>query len=463
MIGDRVNNGRFALAFLTSFSPLALAGALVPTALTSPALAGDVSPVQPYYAVVGADKATAFSGPSDRFYRVGEVNPGQIVLVDGEGNAWSRISYPSNLFAYVRVEEVKVDGGFATLTTQSKLKAANPSGGFTNSWKALMDSPLSVGERFKVIEPAKEGDVVVGYKITPPDSARCYVESRALRHATDAEVETFKSKGSVPSIPTPPATTPKPDGGTAKPFTPVTPGPTTSPDASKPTTGPIVINPQDTKPAPAPAKPEDRAVGKIEQLVETFNTVWKQPVLTSEVGELKAEFERAAEKAKDNPDLQKQLQKRVDALQARIDFRETVRKQADARAALDKKKNQLDEEVSNWEKSRVYTVVGELQPSTVYDGQHLPQMFRVVSVGGSPRTLGYLKPSKDVDLTAMMGQVVGVIGDSTLDRSLKLNIIDPIKVVTLKEAQPTKAPAKDEQQAGVEEKGDEAPKKSSGY
>ena len=52
MLGDRMNNGRFALAFLTSMSPLALAGALAPAALTAPALA-DVQSVAPYYADPG--------------------------------------------------------------------------------------------------------------------------------------------------------------------------------------------------------------------------------------------------------------------------------------------------------------------------------------------------------------------------------------------------------------------------
>lgn len=473
MTGDRVNNRRFALAFLTSMSPLALAGVLAPAALTAPAL-GDVQSCTPYYAVV-TDKAEAHCGPSDRFYRVGELTSGQVVLVDGEGEAWSRVSYPSSLWAFARVEDVKVSGGTATLSTPSKLKAANAAGGYGGSWKALMDSPLPAGMTLKVLEPAKEGDVIVGYKITAPDAARCFVESHALRHATDAEVETFKSKNSLPALPataiTPKTeTTPKPTttSGTTTPSTG-----TTTPTAGSPTT----TTPGDTsvsftpepKASPAPAKPENRMVGSIERLEETFETVWKEPVMTSEVGELMAEFQRAADKAKDNPDLQKQLQTRADALKLRVEFRDKARKQEEARAALNQHKSELEEEVANWEKSRVYTIVGELQPSTVYDGTRLPLMFRVVSVGGSsPRTLGYLKPGKDFDLTKMMGQVVGVIGDATLDRSLKLNIIDPVKVVTLKETQPAKTPdttttpEKTDTQAGVEERGDDAPKKSGG-
>jgi hypothetical protein len=462
MLGDRVNNGRFAFAFLTALTPLAMmAAAAAPMVLTAPAL-GDVQSVTPYYAVVTVDKAPAHCGSNDRFYRVGELTNGQVVMVDGEGDNWSRISYPSSLIAFVRVEDVKIDGGLATLTTASKLKAANAASGYGGSWKALMDSPLPTGTTLKVIEPAKEGDVVVGYKIAAPEMARAFVESRSLRHASDAEVEAFKAKGPVPAIPSK-TTTPevKPDANGVK---PVTPGNTT--DTTKTTTpsgttpGPVVINQPETKTTvpPAPAKPEDRMVGTFDRLEETFQTVWKQPVLTSEVGELQAEYERAVEKAAGRPELQKQLQARVDALKLRVDFREKLRKQEEGREALNKTKNQLEEEVAAWEKSRVYTIVGELQPSTVYDGKRLPLMYRVVSVGGSPRTLGYLKESKDTDLTKMIGQVIGVIGESTLDRSLKLNIIDPVKVVTLKEVQPANE-VKEAPSAGVEEKGEQTPGK----
>ncbi len=452
MLGDRMNNGRFNMALLAS-----LAGSVI---LTVPAL-GDVQSVTPYFAVA-TEKASAHCGSNDRFYRIGDLTPAQVVMVDGEGEGWSRISYPSNLTAFVRVEDVKVENGIATLTGASKLKATNAASGYGGSWKALMESPMPAGTTLKVIEPAKEGETIVGYKIAAPESARAFVESRTLRRASDAEVEAFKTKGTLPSIP---ATTPGSTaaGSTTPGSTPgaTTPGSTT-PNATTPgstTPGPVAVKPETVK--AVPAKPEDRMIGNIETLETTFAEVWKQPVMTAEVGELKAEYERAAKAASSKPELQAMLQKRVDALELRIKARDTMRKQQEARAAIDQKKSELSEEVAAWEKTRVYTVVGELQPSTVYDGKRLPLMYRVVSVGGSSvRTLGYLKASKDIDLTKMIGQVIGVIGDSTMDRSLMLNIIDPVRVVTLKEtagSAPSTAPT-----ASVEEKPDNVPAKSGG-
>jgi hypothetical protein len=85
------------------------------------------------------------------------------------------------------------------------------------------------------------------------------------------------------------------------------------------------------------------------------------------------------------------------------------------------------------EDGRVYTIVGQLQPSTVYDGQKLPLMYRIVSVGGvSPRTLGYLKDDAEMNLLGKIGAVVGVIGEAQVDRSLMLNVITPVRVDVLK-------------------------------
>jgi hypothetical protein len=62
-------------------------------------------------------------------------------------------------------------------------------------------------------------------------------------------------------------------------------------------------------------------------------------------------------------------------------------------------------------------------------------MYRVVSVGGSsPRTLGYVRKSSELDLDRYIGSVVGVIGEAQLDRSLMLNLITPVRVDPLRSA-----------------------------
>ena len=463
MPGDRVTTGGFVFAMLSRLSPVAALAFLTPAAIVATAH-GQVQTVTPYYASVTVDKATVRCGDNDRFYKVGELATGDIVMVDGEGSSWSRISYPSNLYAFVKVEDVKVDGGNATLTTASKLKAANVTAGFQPSWKSLLDVPLAQGATLKVLEPVKEGESVVGYKVAAPESARTFVETRVLRRATDAEVAAFKTKGGVPALP---AGTPSNPGTTtpAKPTTDVVPGPGSPVNAPNGNPGvvpsstpvkpviqdgqgvtPVVSQPVDAtgenKPIAA-TEPKERPVSSLEALDARFKEVWKQAQVSSEVGEMLAEFQRTLDETPaDQVGRRRVLQSRITALQTRLDLNNRIREQEEARAKLDSTKTELQKQMEVWERGRVYTIVGELRPSTVYDGKNLPLMYRVVSVGSTNvKTLGYLKPTKDMDLTRMLGQVVGVIGDATLDRSLKLNIISPVKVEVLRSSPTTETAA----------------------
>jgi hypothetical protein len=445
MPGDRVTTGGFMFSLLTCVSPLAMVSVLSPAALVASAQA-QVQNVAPYHAFVTVDKATVRCGDNDRFYKVGELASGQVVLVDGEGGSWSRIAYPSNLFAFVKVEDVKVEGSTATLTTQSKLKAANVTAGFTSSWKSLLDTPLSAGTQLRVIESFKEGDSVIGYRVEPPQAARAFVESRVLRHATEAEVAAWKSKsGAVATTPSPTSPTTPPSPTTTTPTTtaatPVTPGTTPAqPLAVKPVddSAPVV----DLSLQQEPIKRVERPVGSIEALEDRFKAVWKQEQISAEVGELLSEYKRALEATpSENVARRRGLTSRVNALQTRLDINNLIREQEEAKAKLDGAKVELARQLEDWDRSRVYTIVGELRPSTVYDGKSLPQMYRVVSIGGAAaRTLGYLKPTPEINLDKMLGQVVGVIGEASMDRSLKLNIISPVKVEVLRSAPETSEP-----------------------
>lgn len=457
------------VSIFARFSPIAAVAFLTPAALVATAY-GQLQSVTPYYAYVTVDKATARSGDNDRFYKVGELAAGDIVVVDGEGNSWSRISYPSNLYAFVKVEDVKVEGTAATLNTSSKLKAANVTAGFQSSWKSLLDIPLPSGTPLKVIEAAKEGESVVGYKVAAPDSARAFVETRVLRHATDAEVAAFKTKGAVPALPaaaTPIASNPatdKPAPGSPVNVPNGNPGvvpsdPKTAqntPEVSGVT--PVASQPIDgTSPEIQPSdKPVRTTAASLEALDTRFKEVWKQQQVSAEVGEMMAEFQKAYDATPaEQTGRRAVIQRRITALQTRLDLNNRIREQEEVKAKMNATKTEIQQQMEVWERGRVYTIVGELRPSTVYDGNNLPLMYRVVSVGGSsPRTLGYLKPSKDVDVTKMINQVVGVIGEATMDRSLKLNIISPVKVDVLRSsgspestppataAAPTAVPAK---------------------
>lgn len=449
---------RIALALLSIVAPLAAYA--------------QVADVQPFVAVVTTDKTPIRCSDSERFYKVAELAKGTLVLVDGEGQGWSRVSYPQGLFAFVRAEDVHVVGGTGSLVQPSKLKAFNAVAGYEGSYKALYANALPTGTALQVVEPVKDAaGAIAGYKIAAPASAKAYVETRSLRKATDAEAAAFKARTPTPA----PSLTPT----TLTPATPTTTTtPTTSPastpagtpetaPAQPPATSPAIppvptpegVTPTGTEaaaptepaipaghvklgdvivpvitPVKAAESPQDRAVADAEKLESTFRAVWKQPVLEAEVDELLAEYDRAIANVPSNrPSLLATLQHRRQALSVRRDFRETLRRQAADRAKLDQAKAQSDKQLEELAASRYYTMIGQVQPSLVYDGKQLPQMYRIVSVGGvTPRTLGYLRKTSNFDLDTMIGQVVGVIGEAELDRSLQLNLITPVHLDVLK-------------------------------
>jgi hypothetical protein len=194
-----------------------------------------------------------------------------------------------------------------------------------------------------------------------------------------------------------------------------------------------VARPEETTPVETPVTPTPRL--SPYDLEETFNRVWREPIMSSEMDELVGQYTGVMESldAKESDRLLKQLKGRRDALQLRIELRDKMREQADARAAIEAGRGRVAEQLRLAEDGRVYTIIGQLQPSTVYDGQKLPLMYRIVSVGGvSPRTLGYLKDDAEMNLLGKIGAVVGVIGDAQVDRSLMLNIITPVRVDVLK-------------------------------
>jgi len=74
-----------------------------------------------------------------------------------------------------------------------------------------------------------------------------------------------------------------------------------------------------------------------------------------------------------------------------------------------------------------YTVVGRLAVSTIYDGRRLPMLLRLQEPG-TGRTVAYVEPDADYDMTSMIGQLIGVIGEKEYDGGLRLNLIRPRRV-----------------------------------
>ncbi len=428
-------------------------GILVSTTVALVATCGSafaqVQPVIPYYAMITGDSSTLRSAPTSNAYSVATIPQNAVVIVDGETQGWTRVLYPSGLHAFVPATAGTVQGEMVTLSRPDELFAASQLKGWGGSWKALLENPLPAGTTLPLVETVKDGETPIAYKVIAPNEARGYVGASALRKATDAEVEAYKAKGNalatLPAAAAPIGTTTTSNQATAidVPKDQILLNPRPAPttvlrDANKPTT-PAIGAPTPTTPSTTPNTTNPNTTiavqpveTKAESLEKTFTKVWKEPVLTSEVDELIGEYDRAI--ADEKVDGRKAaMTQRLEALKLRRDYRESLRRLESERTTVDARQTELNKQLEEWATNRVYTIVGVLQPSTVYDGSHLPSMYRVVSVGGSaPRTLGYIKKSDDLDLDRYMGMIVGVIGERSLDQSLQLNLINPVRVDPLR-------------------------------
>lgn len=445
---------------MSSFSSListrSFVAATALVACSMPAFA-QVKAVSPYYAVVTQNGTNLRAGGSERFYSVLALTQGQVVVVDGEGEGWNRVVYPPSMSAFIRAEDAALEGTTVKLTKESRLRAASAIQGWSGSWQPLLETALPAGGTLTLVEPVKEGEVVVGFKVQAPAEARGFVAASRLRRATQAEVDAAKTKGqALPELPNVTISAGPAATGTglaikgADPFASqqgnVTGGSTTGSQTGNvvdisatgeqnAAAGTNTVQPfAGTNNTAAATVPAASLIG--EDLEPIFRKVWSEPVMSSEIDELISQYQAAIDRIGDsNPRRKAGLEQRLNALNIRREFRDTMRRQEAELAALNTQKTELQQALDTWAASRVYTIVGVLQPSTVYDGDRLPQMYRVVSVGGtSPRTLGYVRRSSELDLDRYIGSVVGVIGEAQLDRSLMLNLITPVRVDPLRSA-----------------------------
>ena len=70
-----------------------------------------------------------------------------------------------------------------------------------------------------------------------------------------------------------------------------------------------------------------------------------------------------------------------------------------------------------------YVLAGRLSLSNTFNGQLRPFMYRIQDVD-SGRTLGYLPVNKDWDLTGLVGETIGIIGDDKWNANWRVRVVD---------------------------------------
>ena len=412
-------------------------------------LSNSLAQTQESYVVTTADGAQLRCGQGAGFYRIGRLDAGQVLAVIGESNQWLHVYTPLGTEAYVSHDAViaSLDARWVTLRTERSLRHVNPRTGKRGSWKPMFDAPLPAGTRLQVVtfedsEAARQR----AYRVIAPRGATAYIEASVVRAATADEIALFKASVGAPAG----------HGDLLRPGVEIVgpTGPSDAQDELQRTPGGEFVSGADGQPDRSESAPGLLLPGTPDRLEAAFQAVKGQPALEAEYDEMIAEFRRAIEALGDRPDIQPlraAYQQRLDYLLLRKEIQAARLARRRSLEDLDKQTESLADTLLELDKNRRYVVIGRLTTSIVYDGQRLPLMYRIQSVGDRvPRTLGYLKPGTGFDLAAKVGRVVGVEGTTLLDQSLRLNVVTPTRVDVLTpeetdtdspEAPPTDPPA----------------------
>lgn len=436
---------------VTGFVPRGAARSMtVAAACLLATLSNSLAQTQESYVVTTADGAQLRCGQGAGFYRIGRLDAGQVLAVIGESNQWLHVYTPLGTEAYVSPDAViaSLDARWVTLRTERSLRHVNPRTGKRGSWKPMFDAPLPAGTRLQVVTFEDSGAARQrAYRVIAPRGATAYIEASVVRAATADEIALFKASVGAPAG----------HGDLLRPGVEIVGpnGPSNAQDESQRTPGGEFVSGSDGQPdRRSESAPGLLLPGTPDRLEAAFQAVKGQPALEAEYDEMIAEFRRAIEALGDRPDiapLRAAYQQRLDYLLLRKEIQAARLASRRSLEDLDRQTESLADTLLEMDKNRRYVVIGRLTTSIVYDGQRLPLMYRIQSVGDRvPHTLGYLKPGTGFDLAAKVGRVVGVEGTTLLDQSLRLNVVTPTRVDVLTpeetdadtpEAPPTDKPA----------------------
>jgi len=162
---------------------------------------------------------------------------------------------------------------------------------------------------------------------------------------------------------------------------------------------------------------------RLEELELAYSRLKREPIETAEVAPLRSLYLDLAVEAEPRSRVARFSEARAEQLSIWGELQER-------RIEINKLRKRLLMTTEEAEAVRLalamhsrYVGVGRLTMSTVYTGNHLPNLIRLQDAG-TGRTLAYIYVNNDPGLLAMVGQIVGIVGEKKYDGDLRLNIIE---------------------------------------
>ncbi len=432
-----------SLLLSLTLSIVPAAGALAQDAVPQPDVANSKYQID---GIVNVDSVYVRSGPGEGYYPTQTLAKGSAITVVGIKFDWLKILPPDNSFSYVGA--VFVDRSSDGTTGKINRNDVNiRAGSLVNAMKTTVQTRLNSGDEVRII--GKEDEYL---KIKSPAGAYLYINKEYVTVARPALADT-----ATPTSATPNTAAVKHDAVATDNQKPalnatgssiagsgaiVTRTPTTAPSplaAIAPTTNPSAVAmaaAPSTQPAQVAVLPPPSAEELFGQYEATFSEMSKQPLDSQPIAELMGKYQTIASSATLSDELKNVVNIRLATLKARLDNKaklveiQRLEKLDKARQlALQAEQQELAERLKQ-NQIQVFVAVGQLQPSSLQVGGGT--LYRLVDPA-TGRTEIYVRTS-DPKITGLMGQFVGVNGQTSDDPQLSLRVIDPTDALAVDEA-----------------------------
>ncbi|HEX4055741.1 MAG TPA: hypothetical protein VHX86_15865 [Tepidisphaeraceae bacterium] len=401
------------------------AGVLAQDAVPQPDVANSKYQIE---GAVNVDSVFVRSGPGEGYYPTQTLTKGAAITVVGIKFDWLKILPPEGSYSYVG--SVFVDKSADGASGKVNRNDVNiRAGSLVNAMKTTVQTRLNTGDQVQII--GKDDEYL---KIKPPAGAYLYINKQFVTIAR-------------PVVAAAPPAAPAPAQSMAAP-THQSPAPSAKPTVtsiaagailtSTPTTAPspVALAAPTTHPSPVAAAPTTRPVVAAlpppspEELFTDYETAFteisKQPLDSQPIADLMSKYQSLA-KTSLSDDLKRVVDIRIATLKARqdnkaklVEIQQLQKQAADRQLALQAEQQELAERLKE-NRIQVFVAVGQLQPSSLQLGGGT--LYRLVDPA-TGRTEIYIRTS-DPKITGLMGQFVGVNGQSTDDPQLSLRVIDP--------------------------------------
>lgn len=394
------------------------------------------------------DGAVVRAGAGTLFYVVGELKKDTLVKIDDKIFDWYKIVPPAGVCSYIKTKDVDLsaDGRRGVINTdRATVRAASATGPGDSYRRQLY---LFKGDPIKLAVTEPQGDY---YKIVAPKGTYVYIHVSSVRRVdgkTDKPIQLIakvKQKQATAPVAKADVADPQP----AKLVAPIEKAPkliakVTTPqaiaDSASPTTPPKAQPDQLAKAEPAKvpaivqAKPqppvEPMPVG-FAALELRFAAVRDLPLEQQPIDLLLRAYERTSRSDQLTSDEQLIIRYRIHKLKSNAQLAEVLRQVDTARQSLAAVPAApvVTPRLRPVFEPKHYDAIGQIHPSSVYDGINLPRLHRLVS--SDWQTIAYIRPTQKLASSATLGRVVGVVGTWGYDPALKLRVLAATRIEVL--------------------------------